>query len=374
VEILNQVSVKRHYNVVIVLNSAALPRRAVIREAIMKPIHRLAVLVVLIALVALWPPLDAQAQNTGCFGLSAADCKIVATADSNLAQETSFKFAVDLTLKFKGQGQSGNAAYNADGVFEVDPAAMQPGDPASVNALKMTLNFEGTEKSPATLAGGNVTTTLNAIIVDGNMYFRTGEAEQWRGFNLLDAITRAQETSASSMDAATRQMMQKLMTDVQFQKAIASIPNIKGFISLRKTGAAQVLEGQKQIEFVNTYNIQKLITAKELLPAIKAVMRVSGSPTKLTDAQLSQTAQVVARALTGSTLKVTRWVGAKDNMYHAFGIDLALRFNGATLGTASSSFTLDFHFMVKLTEVGKPVDVAGPEGAEMIDASDIGSQ
>ncbi len=333
---------------------------------------RLAVWAVVLAALMVLPVVETHAQNPACAGLAAADCKILSAADANLAKESPFKFVLGLSLKYKIARQSGSMDLKGDGVFDGDLQALAASDPAALNTVKMTLDLSGSVNVGQTLSGGSLTTTSHLIVADGNLYFRNNEADQWRGMNLADAVARNQSANllGGSTSNASTKMLQDLVNDPQFKKAIAAIPTIKGFITIQKTKNTPELEGQKQVEFVYTYNIQTLVKAKELYPVYRAIMKASGSTISYSNTQLAQIGQTLGTMLYGTTLKITRWVGVKDNQYHAYFIDLALRLNMGIVGQSANSGTFDFHFLLKVSQVGQPVDVVAPEGADMIDTSE----
>ncbi len=335
----------------------------------MRLIKRFAALLVIIIAFFLLPAVETSAQAATCAGLSAADCKILSAADANAAKETSFNFSTALSMKYKLAGQSGSMDLKGTGAFAGDPSGVTPGTP-DLSWLKMSADLSGPVNLGSTLSGNSVTMTFHTIIVDNIVYYRDNTADQWKGFNLLDAVTRYQNTNPlGSGTSANVQMLQNLMTDPQVLKAIAAIPNIKGFITTARTRNSPTVENQKQIEFVTTYNLQTLLKAKEIYPLYNAIIKASGSKTSYSNAQLAQVAQVLANALSGTSFKITRWVGSTDNLYHSYRVDFVLRINGSSIGQASVSGNFEIHFQIQMTGIGDPVNITAPDGAEMIDTN-----
>ncbi len=66
---------------------------------------------------------------------------------------------------------------------------------------------------------------------------------------------------------------------------------------------------------------------------------------------------IFATFVQGTTLKVTRWIGTKDKLYHSMGIDGTFKLSSPGAGQSGSA---TFHFLVKLSQVGKPVTVTAP--------------
>jgi hypothetical protein len=89
--------------------------------------------------------------------------------------------------------------------------------------------------------------------------------------------------------------------------------------------------------------------------------KVSGRDLTLTDTQVASTAIVFGRLFTGTTWTITRWVGAKDNMFHALFADTLINYNPAMLNNpALKPGTLKMHFEVKLNKLNQPIPSVVP--------------
>src|SRR5262249_55807502 len=75
------------------------------KGASMRSILRLSTFLAVLVFASIHPLLNAQAQGNGtpqCYGLSAADCKILTAADANLSKELSFQYDYEFTMSFAG--------------------------------------------------------------------------------------------------------------------------------------------------------------------------------------------------------------------------------------------------------------------------------
>ncbi len=276
----------------------------------MKSIRRLSIVVLALAIIGGLPALQIRAQGTTCFDLPDADCKILSTASANIGKLTSFQYVVQVALKYDGPDQSGDALYKGNGVLAFDPQDMQAkgNSPEALNSLKVRLSLDSSLRDP--VSDTNSQSTFNLVIVDGVMYTQA-EDGTWKGVNIMDSAAYARSPggplSTAGNDASA---IVALMRDPQILRTIAAIPKIKGFITLKRTKSAPVLDGQTQIEFVYTYNIQTLVTAKELYPLIRAAYKASGVSASMSDARLAQLTQSIAKGLKGTTLMTTLWVRA----------------------------------------------------------------
>ncbi len=346
----------------------------------MRLMGRMAFLILVSGLLfALLPNMDSYAQGTTCYGLAAADCKIITTADSKIDQEKTFKQDFDLSLSINSPDQTQSITAKGSGLAALDPAGMAAAgnDTAAVlNSLKMTLSIDGALKISSRTSNVNQAGKANLVLLDGKIYEQVtganGKLDAWQGQTIAslmntgsDAVTTANESNAAVL---------AIFNDPEVLKAFAAIPTIKGFISLKKTANAPTLDGQKQIEFVYTFDILTLIKAKEMYPVLRAFASAGGSDaSKLTNQQMAQVAQLVANVFKNTTFKVTRWIGTKDNLYHALVFDSVFNVNTSVLGQIGQKSdsnavgligqtTIKLHFGVRLTAVGKPVDIQAPEG------------
>ncbi len=333
-------------------------------------------LVAATAALTLMPAIGSLAQGT-CT-LAAADCTALSTADTNLAKETSFAMAFEFSLDIKGDSPA-SAQASGTGQFAVDPSKMT--DPtAAANGIQLQLDAKGSGSGTSSGSG-----SLSVVITNGVAYFKT-DTQDWQGVNLADAIKLGQAQiangaggfggSASAGSAGAAQMAQ-MFSDPDVISALNSIGNIKGFITLAKTSNTPQLEGQNMSEFVETISPAALLSSPDFATALKAifgaVQKMNPGATSaggMNPDQLTAMMPMVGSMIGDTNLKITRWVGQTDNMYHALGLDLNLNINpGAFGGGSATPTTGTVHFLIKLTKVGQPVTLTAPAGAKMIDLS-----
>lgn len=331
----------------------------------MRSIQHIGVLFVVTILISLMPALNVEAQGAACFGLAAADCKIIATADANIGKMTSFKQDFDLAINYAASENKGTITAKGSGLFALDPTVSATDTPAILNALKMTLNMTGALKITSGTSNVTQNGSMNMVVVDGMLYTQTtnskGVMGSWQSQDL--AQLAEQQNSTTTTNTPSSEAATQFMQDPAVLQALASIPNIKGFITLKKSASSPTLDGQKQIEFVYTFNVKTLLTAKEMYPVIRALEKVGGvDASNVSDQALGNTGRILANALKNTTFKVTRWIGAKDGLYHAFVMDGALNLNMAALGQQDSTPTTGtVHFGVRFTQVGTTVNITAPQ-------------
>lgn len=329
----------------------------------MRTILRLFIFLVMVLFAIVPPVLNAKAQGTQCYSLSSADCKILTAADANLSKEMSFQYDFDFTVSLNLPNFTKvNAEDKGTGLFAIDSIPQDFSDPATaLQGLQLTLNLQQT----ATTGSSTRKTTASYIILDGTVYTKTGDTDSWDSQSIEDALAQA-EATGNLNDNPTLIAMQDALKDPAVMKALAAIPTIKGFVKLQRTANVPVVDGQKQIEFAYTFDIKTLVTAKEMYPVIRALAQVGGATGSIPDSQIAAAARVMANALQGSTLKASRWVGSKDQLYHGLTIDMLFKLDPSALGAAAGSigtglYTIKVHFQVQLSKVGQPVSIQAPE-------------
>ena len=334
----------------------------------MRPIFRICILVVVFALASIPPMLNVQAQSTQCFGLADADCKILKAADANIPKEVSFHHDSDFTFSITGLGAKQSISWKGTGLFALDPIPSDFSDlTIALSGLGLTADIKGSATS------GSTTQKINTsyVIVDGIVYTKTLTSDGWNSQLLSDMLDQIQGSGTAS-DNPNMALLQGFISDPAVLQAVATIPNIKNLFKIQKTTNAPTIDGQKQIEFLYTYNIKTLITAKEMYPVIKALAKVGGVTTNFSNSQLAVVANLLAQSFNGSTLKIARWVGSKDSLYHALTVDFLMKFDPSEMGISSTTikaFTVQIHFQVRLSQVGKPVSITAPENAAPPQAS-----
>jgi hypothetical protein len=317
----------------------------------MQLVKRSAVLLAAFAISILSSLTDTRAQAPDCFGLRQADCKIVSTADANLAKLTTFAYELDVALAYDSGEYGGEYKLKGNGMYEgnlIGTATMAEMTAALKN-LKFTLEASGSVANRMPRSSSTNEFDVQIIIVDGMVYENSTYTYGWQVRPLSNMLTSF-DTVATPDPVITR--------------ALAQLPKIKGMIKARRTGAAPILEKQRQIEFVYTFDINVLLKSPELRPVLRELLERSGSNIEYSDRDIQNIASILSQALTGTTMKVTRWVGSKDNLYHALTLDFVLAANPKTFGYAIQPVVKgNLHFDIKLTGIGQPVDVTVPEEA-----------
>jgi len=297
----------------------------------------------------------AEAQSPNCFGLAPADCKILQDAERNLSKLTSLQLDFEFQGRFSSGDQSGNATAKGTGSYLADPDVYQldfgTESRAFMNKIRLSLNVNG---SVSSTTFKNLPGKFNLILVDGMVYQQVvdanGEGGDWSGVPL----------SADSTNNGSLQVLEEFMSNPNVLKALSGIPTIKGFITIRKTGNVPVLEKQKQVEFVSTYNFLSLLQSKTMFPIWRELIKLSNPDAEISDFELAQLGAQLNPTIAGTTLKVTRWVGAQDHLFHALFVESTLRFNPSVIGMRGSVTTGNLTFKVRLTKIGSDVTIESP--------------
>jgi len=334
-------------------------------------------LLVATAALTLAPAIGSLAQGMTCT-LAAADCTALATADANVAKETSFAMEFEFSLDIKGDSPS-SAQATGTGQFAVAPNISMTDPTALANGIQLALDAKGSGTGSSSGSG-----SISLVVTNGVAYFKT-DTQDWQGIKLADAIKLGQAqmaggaggfggTGASSAGAA---QFTQMLSDPNVMSALSSIANIKGFVTQQKTSNTPQLEGQNMSEFVETISPAALLSSPDFATALTAIISAvqKANPSagaaagNMNPAQLTAMLPIVSSMIGDTNLKITQWVGQTDNLYHAFGWDLNLNINPAAMGGSGTPTTGTIHFLVKLTKVGQPVTLTAPAGAKMIDLS-----
>lgn len=323
-------------------------------------LHRFGLTATLVALLCASSIFTANAQIANCFGLAAADCQLVASADKNISQETSFNQTFETSATLKTATQTTTLSATGGGLFALDSAALSgTADQAAVfNALKMTFNVSGSVKTTGSSASTQ-SGKANFVVLNGELYAQatdsTGTLSPWQSISLAQAAA-AGSGSGSSNNASNPALA--FFQDPAVIQAIVSAPNIKGFIVGKKTANVPIVDGQRQTELVYTFDAKTLVTSPTMYPVIKALLKAGNANySGATNAQMQSNALTLAAALQGTTFKVTRWIGTKDKLYHALGIDGVFKLTSLV---AAQSGSATFHLLVKLSKVGQSITVNAP--------------
>jgi len=320
-----------------------------------------------IAALCLAPVISSLAQGT-CT-LAAADCQTLATADANVAKETSFAYSYEFKADVKGDSSfSGDST--GSGQFSITAPANVTDSTAWANGVQWSLDAKGSGTGGGSSGSGSV----SIVVTGGVVYYKTA-TQDWQGFKIADAFGSNQAAGGAGMGGGFNPaQMQQMLSNPDVMKAFASLANIKGFITQEKTSNTPQVEGQNMTEFVVTLSPARLLSSPDFATALKAIVAAAMANTPNAGAAGSMNIDQYAAmlpmfgAMLGDTnLKITRWVGQTDNMYHAFGLDLHLNVNMGAMGGGSSSTptTGTIHFLIQLTKVGQPVTVTAPTGVKL---------
>ena len=298
-----------------------------------------------VAALSLAPVLNSSAQ-AACT-MAAADCTTLATANANLAKETSFQVDVEFKLSLSGKLNL-DTQSTGTGEFAVSPAA-NLGDLAAVlSGVQFKLDLNNTTGTANTAAG-----TTNFVVAYGAAYLKT--TGDWQGTNVAEILKAAQAKLGSQLN------------DPKFMKAVESIQNIKGFTEAKTTNTP-TLDGQNMTEFTDTVLLSSLLKSPDFGTMLKPVL--AGVTTSvpflsgpLTNLLSGRALPLLSLLVDDSKITITRWVGQTDNEYHAFGVDINVNVKEGPLGKPTTG---TIHLLVKMTKIGEAVSVTPPAGAKMI--------
>jgi hypothetical protein len=345
-----------------------------------KSLLRLALLA-LIAVVAVTPALGVHAQAPNCYGLSDADCKLaqgVFTSDS-MAKLTSFVMDYKLAIKATG-GPNGDANINITGTgpFAVDvKAASNDKDPmAAINAI-MAGNVITADINAGTT---KISGTFEWRLVNGSLYFKgdTLTGGKWMVISISDAMTAGMAMSSGAgssasgggpSGAATSAM--SAFSDPDVLTALSAIPNIPGFITAAAADGPKI-DDQATKQFTITFDLVKLVQAKEFRPIIKALATSANQGKAPTDAEIDGYAKTASAALNGSKFNLSWLVGTTDKLLHGVGLVLSFKLDAATAQLLmnkadATAMSADINFSIQFSKVGQPVKVDAVPDAQKFD-------
>jgi hypothetical protein len=319
--------------------------------------------VILLSIVGLFSSVRINPQDVNCFGLEDKDCRIWSTAAANLSQLTSFNYDYETTTEFKfnmGSTQTSNTSSDkGGGVLAIDLAAIRntADQLAVLQSVRMTLDESDsstfTTISPSRTATMSETGSGRLVLVDGILYRNTAPPFGWLGEKVSDPY----------IDPAVKVFLQ----EPAVLSAISTAATIEGAVKLSRTANTPVLEGQRQIEFVYSFDLRTLLDSREMEPVMRGLLNAD-LITAMSSMFNFASSPGLASSLNSATLKITCWVGSQDNLYHAVIGDFALQDNlKAFESTGQGSVSADVHFALRLTKIGQPVSVEVPEDVQMLD-------
>jgi hypothetical protein len=314
------------------------------------------------------PSLGTTAQGDICSGLRQVDCKVLTAAVRNLERFTSFQYDFDLSASYSAGEPVGNGTFKfkGSGAFSFDTAqASHLEDQASLlGAVKMSMDIAGSVSVRSELRTYAEQVNTSYVLANSFLYMRDAERAKWVRIKLVDYLPAYGTAPLESMGDLT---LTGLMADPAVQKAMAAIPRIKGFIAAKRTRNVPVLEGQQQIEFVYTFDFQTLLRSKAIYPILRAILKESGLDGRWSDAQLADMASQLGASLKGTALKVSYWIGANDQIVHAFILDFTFQYDARVLGEPDQvPIRATVHFAVRFTKVGQQLTISVP-GSEFVD-------
>lgn len=324
----------------------------------MKSMKRFLLMLALV-LVAVSPISRANAQ--GACGLAEADCKILEKADA--AAYNSFEQDFEFSLKLKMGAQNADVSSKGKGVLVLDPKALASSDPtAALGGLKMTMDMTGAAK---VTGSPDQAGTIKMVIVDGVFYADDGKG--WQGIKLADVLQQAMAQGGGSGGASPLPPeATAAFSDPAFFNALMAIPNIKGFITVKKEAGPDI-EGQKVTAYVYNFSVKTLFAAPEFAPVIKALVTAAGlsAGAEVTDAQVTQFSTLLGTLLQDSTITITRYVGEKDGLHHGVALFLSAKIDASSLGGGADPIEFQTNLKVTVTKIGQSFDVKAPAGAKM---------
>ena len=322
------------------------------------------------------PAFSAQAQDKSGCTLSADDCKLIATAETNVAKENVFYQDFELTTSTSVGSQQTGLSVTGKGPLSHDVTSTD-----FLNAYQLQLDLTGSRKGSANDTTGNI----GLVLTGGALYFKT-DVIPWTGLKIADMMSMLGSGAMGAggtggagagglmggMGAMTGGLdPTQILGLLGFSNTFAAIvadPNSKDFLKQEKTSNTPTLEDQKMSEFLYTIDLKKVQSA-DVLGLVKTLVSLGGgvaggSVSSMSDDQFQA---FLASTSADSSLTVTRWVGQTDNEYHALGLDLKMGFKPQAGANGGAALSLNTHFLIKLTKVGQAVTINPPAGAKIVD-------
>jgi hypothetical protein len=220
------------------------------------------------------------------------------------------------------------------------------------------------------------------VVLDG-IFYRNSPLSGWTGYSIDQQIQAFSDGFQSSFqngfnqsgNSASTKVLLDFLQDPSIPAFINALPSNSGFVKLTKTANTPLLDGQKQTEFVYTYDLPTLIKSKEMRPVFRALLVASGNGIKLNDSQLLAVGSILSRLFTGTTITLTRWVGTKDMDFHAAIIDATIKYDPSTIASLlprntanlGAGGSIKVHMAAKLTKLNQPISaITPPAGAILI--------
>jgi len=283
-----------------------------------------------------------QAQDT-CFGLSEADCALIASATQNtLASATSFNQTWSIDFNVTGVPDSEAVTFSITGSGPVVIDLMNQEMPISFN--------QRMELSAPSMA------TINAILKDGTLYFETGDGA-YQSINLMEALEQQAQSGAlpvNPQDLLSGGGMGDMDQAMGALSALGDITTIPGFLNYSRAGA----------DFTFVADLTVLLNNPSFQTAINSLSEAAGPD----GAQLAMLGSLLPMLLSEGKITVVQTVDEGANL--VTGIDFIVNgtINAAMLdSSATDPIVLTLNFSVDLSGVNEMYDIVAPANATPVD-------
>jgi hypothetical protein len=348
----------------------------------MKPIAKLGVIGGIVALTALAfvPSQSASADN--CFGLSKDDCALVNGAKGSLKDFSSFNMQYSLALTISGT-KSRDVDFKVGGSGPLSLAAnTDPADLAAGGKSIQKIALDDTFTASLKQGDQNLTGTVEIRIVNGALYYEGDKLTQgqWRSLDLTQ-LARSKSIRQSNLGSflGGKGGPGSLVRDVTILADLVKLSQTPGFIKAQRGTDLTLNDQTVAAQFVYTFDLPTLFSSPNFEPLLKVVLTQAGR--KVDDATLKAVGPKLATAFQNSTVTATRLIGTTDKLPHGFGVDIKATLDPSVLGmdtaatpdASATPVSFEFHFLVKLTDIGKPVTVTAPTNATPADLGPVDS-
>ena len=319
------------------------------------------------------------AQET--FGLSATDFQIMTAANAASASAQSFDYDFTLTLNaVGGEDMGGNTYLMVTGSGE-----------ASEEAFSIVLNVTGTVEDE------NVLAVLEARVVDEMLYVNfqdptTGESSGWIGMSLSDLGTTLSEgfmegfmednplgldaEAAGEITEGNFSSIMQMQGVADAMQALATLDPAE-FVAMSRLGD-EAVNGANAAHFNTNIDLRGLLQSEAVISLAGMAMTMSqaeeGMPTpqpEQVEAMATGAMAMVAAGIEQLDLNFDQYVGLDDGFVHRAVLNFGLSVDPTTFGEEGDPVTLGLNFDINLSEYNQPINVAVPEGAQIVDMNDM---
>jgi hypothetical protein len=318
------------------------------------------------------------AQET--FGLSDTDFQLMTTANAMSTAAQSFDYDFTFTVNAAGGDMASNAYLMVTGNGE-----------AGQDAFSIALNVAGTVDDE------NVLAALEARIVGDMLYVNvqnptTGESSGWIGMSLSDLGTTLSqgfmegfmEDNPLGLDpAAAEQAAQGDFSSIMQMEGVAEAMQALAtldpaeFVAMSRLGD-ETVNGANTAHFSTNVDLRGLLQSEAFISlagmAITMNQAEEGSPTpepEQVNAMATGAMAMIAAGIEQLDLNFDQYVGLDDGFVHRAVLNFGLNVDPTTFGSEGDPVTLALNFDINLSEYNQPINVAVPEGAQIIDMDDV---